>query len=267
MTDIHEAPTGAEQVHAAPAAPAPTPQPNPIDGTIPGQQDTTIPGTSFKSQEELVNAFKSLQAEYTKLKQKPEEEPQPEPAEDPTQTQPETAPPDDDQFDWLSVTSQYNEEKGEWDSAVLERLEKVGIPAEALDRVRGLEQIAHQYFRDRAETIAGGKEQWEQVQQFIAEHMPQVAEDLNDPNKYEYVIEAAMARMNKSNPQPEPNREPSPAPNTSTSRGISDPYLLPNSPEAVRAMADPRFRTDVEYQKTVREQIQRGALIAARQRS
>jgi len=271
MSDIHPAPTGAEQVHAAPAMPAPTPQPNPIDGSVPGQADTIIPGTSFKSQDDLVNSYKELQAELTRLKQQPQkqEETPTEPEPEPTDAEPE--PTDNTpQFDWSRpVNELYDAEKGEFDKDFISVMDKAGVPKEALEShfatLNQLMSVAQQYYREKAESLVGGKENWEAVQQYIAQNMPQVAGDLNDPGKYEFVIEAAVARMRKEGGMVD-SGEPSAAPNSVPTAVTHQPYLLPNSPETTRAMADPRFRTDPEYQREVRERVRRGAEIAARQR-
>lgn len=267
MTDIHESPTGAEQVHAMPATPPNTPQPNPIDGSVPGEQ--TIAGTSFKTTDDLAAAYKNLQAEFTRFKQeatKPSEPDVPEktpPAEEPEPDAPESANPD---WQWdAPLSSYFDSEKGELTADAKAVFESAGIPEDVVvqhfQQMAALQTFASQYFQMKAEALAGGPENWKAVQEYIGANMPNLADDLNNPEKYEFVIEAAMARMQRNNGV---SNEPSPAPSTSMAQGSTEPYLLPNSPEALRAMSDPRFRTDPDYQREVRERVQRGAMIAAR---
>ena len=92
--------------------------------------------------------------------------------------------------------------------------------------------------------------------------MPQVANDIQDPNKFEYVIEAAVSRMKRegalggeTTPAP---AEASPAPDATNVRGQSADVLIPGSPEAMIATSDPRMRYDMNYAQRVRDALARG---------
>lgn len=233
--------------------------PNPMD---PPPAPNPLEGTSFESVDQMAAAYKSLQAEYTKLKQTPPPEPpaQPEPVATPAE-QPAESTSQPPEFDWGAATEHFDAEKG-WDEKATAHFEAIGLPKQLADDYVKLQSIAQQHFKMVASQMVGGEENLQTVLSFVGENMPEVAPDLNDPNKFTYVIEAAMARMQREGQgvyAPAPNPEPTGAPQASNVRGETGPILKPGTPEAQRALADPRYYHDMDYQDRVNEALARGS--------
>jgi hypothetical protein len=249
---------------AAPAVQTNQPVPNPMDPPV--QQG--IPGTPFENQDALIAAWKNAQTRINELSTPkdpaPAESPSAEPTADNTNDTAETPA-----WDWSNTFKAYDPEKG-WSKDAQSAFEKAGIPSELLEQhyaeIQQLQTIKAEYYKAKAESMVGGPENWTKVAEFIRDNMPDVSEDLNNPNKFEYVIEAAVARMQRDGKIPttaQPTAEPSGAPNTSLSaRGSSVDTLIPGSPEALRATSDPRYRLEFAY----RERVDQALLAGAKQR-
>jgi hypothetical protein len=259
-------PTTPPVVQPNPATVQPTPVHNPMD---PPPEANPLEGTSFSDTKALVDGYKSLQAELTRLKQG-QTQPEPEApagetveATETTDTAEESTS-DTPTWDYGSTFEHYDPEKG-WDESAVQHFESLGIPKDILDEVAQIKQqrdeYGRMYFRTQAEQMVGGSENLDQVVAFVSEKMPEAVDDLNNPSKFQYVLEAAVSRMRREGVLggAPASTEASGAPEANpTQRGVSGEVLVPGSPEALKALSDARMYSDREYATRVRAALARG---------
>lgn len=258
----------AQQPIAQPVAQPPAMHPNPMDPPPEPTVSDKLKGTSYTTVDELIDGYNSLHAEFTKRNQQNTWGDNTQtPTEEVTQEAAPTEESSQPSWDWNTAFDKYDYETG-WGQDASDHFKSIGLPEEIADdymRLKHLEkEFVPLYFKQQALQMVGDEETLNQVLTFVNDNMSAVHEDLQNPNKFQYVLEAAVSRMKREGAlggdQPSAPAEPSNAPEaTPQNRGVSGDYLVPGSPDAIRAAADPRMRTDFEYQQRVYNALKRGA--------
>jgi len=91
----------------------------------------------------------------------------------------------------------------------------------------------------------------------------QVSRGLNNRDMMKYAVHDLMAQaqvggFSFGDTPVAPSNEPTPLPASSGGTNVSTAPLVPNSPEAIAAFSDPRYRTDATYKAIVHQRLAAG---------
>lgn len=213
---------------------------------------------NFKSPEDLANSYKTLQAEYTKLKQgaapaaeqKPAEAPK---ANDLTIDQKAEQVVQNAGLDVEKLSEEFFSE-GKLKDESYAALEKAGIPKAVVDDFIRLKQGEADTIRSEVINIAGGQEGFQQMIQWAAQNYADApaynaAMNSGDPSQMRMAMTALKAAYVSANGQ-----DPSLVMGGAGAAG-GDVYM--NDLEMVADMQKPEYRNDPAFKRKVQEKVAR----------
>lgn len=210
-------------------------------------EETELIDGKFKSQEELLKAYKELESKLGKPKeeQSKEETLVPQTQEAAKQTATEKG------VDFDALNKEFAE-KGELSEDTYKTLEAKGINKESVDSyIKGQQALAEAAVA-RLQTLAGGEESYNAMIAWAKESLSEQEKNafnttISNKDTAEFAIQGLYARYKA---QAEPNRLRG-VPTTSANSGYS------SQREMMRDMASREYQTDPAYRKMVEQKVAR----------
>lgn len=207
----------------------------------------------FNSQEELVEAYRQLEA-----KQSGGAEAEPQGGQTETERAAEEAVEQVDGLDMQTLSQEYAE-NGQLTDDSYEKLQKAGIPREMVDQYIEGQEAKAQAAQDEIVGEVGGDEQFQQMAQWASANMAPEEIDRyneqinsNDPNAMRQAVQSLAFRYQQST-----GSEPSLVGGGQASAGARYESVA----QLTEAMSDPRYETDPAYRREVEQKLSRSNIL------
>lgn len=220
--------------------------------------ETTLIAGKFKTQEDLVKAYKELESKIGNPKE--EVSSKEEPAKDTNDLSIEKAEKAVEAAGLnLEELNQEYATNGALDEKSYEKLSKVGIPKDVVDLFIAGQEALRVQAEQTVYNAVGGKENYADIASWAAEALPEAeinafnkAVNSNDADTIMMAVNGLKARYDAAGGAKEPSRvlsgKGSPV---STYRSVA---------EMTRDMGDPRYKNDAAFRKDVQEKLARSNL-------